>query len=204
MTFGDLVVLSKGEPKVTSGGNKITTWHCRCNCGKEITTSTNHLRQGHTKSCGCLQSVAASKANTTHALRNTSTYRSWNAMLNRCRNKNAPHYKRYGGRGISVCEQWSSFENFLADMGERPKGMSLDRIDNGGNYEPENCRWATDEQQNENRRNTRWIEHDGLRLTASEWARRLGIRLPTLLESLSKHPIDIALRKRATKGEETK
>lgn len=122
---------------------------------------------------------------TTENFCGTSTYRIWSAMLSRCRNKKNAHYKDYGGRGIIVCERWANFENFLADMGERPsKELTLDRIDNDGNYEPGNCQWATWFQQAANRR-SRWnrfrgLEINGKILTIGEAAKRFGINPSTI------------------------
>lgn len=117
-----------------------------------------------------------------HGMRDSSEYGIWCAMLGRCRNPKATGYKNWGGRGITVCERWEIFANFFADMGKRPKGMSLDRFpNNDGNYEPGNCRWATRTEQNRNSRHNVYIEHGGQRKLISEWAREFGLRLPTLI-----------------------
>lgn len=126
-------------------------WLCLCDCGRETVVRGSDLREGKTKSCGCLHDELASKRNFRHGhSKGTRTYRSWMAMRDRCRYSNHKDYEHYGGRGIKVCERWQSFENFLADMGERPVGLTLDRIDPNGNYEPGNCRWATWSEQREN------------------------------------------------------
>lgn len=120
----------------------------------------------------------------------TSEHRIWAAMRERCNNQWCKAYPNYGGRGITVCERWSSFENFLADMGRRPSlGHSIDRIDNDGPYSPDNCRWATRVEQKANQRPRKdavWIEHDGHRKTLDDWARALGIRYGTLYQRLAK------------------
>ena len=117
----------------------------------------------------------------THRMTGTPTYNSWAMMHRRCRDTPSnPDFADYGGRGITVCDRWSVFENFLADMGERPVGTTLDREDTDGNYEPGNCRWATAEVQQRDRRNNLWITHEGETRTLADWSRRLGIDAGTL------------------------
>lgn len=144
--FGRLTVVRKGPVK-----NTRQTWVCICECGNEKTATNGDLKKGHVRSCGCLM-IGNPKHG--HAKGNGSpTYRSWRAMMNRCTNKSVRDYEQYGGRGITICERWTdSFEKFLLDMGERPDGCSLDRINSNGNYEPLNCRWATPSEQVKNRR----------------------------------------------------
>jgi hypothetical protein len=115
-----------------------------------------------------------------HGLKNTREYWSWAAMLDRCRNPNNGAYANYGGRGIKVCERWQKFSNFLIDMGHRPAGHSLERIDNDKGYEPSNCRWATRDDQSKNRRNNRWLTFLGRTMVVSDWAREMGIAMRTL------------------------
>jgi hypothetical protein len=132
---------------------RYRAWHCRCVCGTEIVITTQGLRSGDTKSCGCLKRHVTSKIMTTHGHTrngNSRTYDSWRAMRGRCLYRTNDFYHLYGGRGIKVCERWHSFENFLADMGPRPDGTTLDRYPNTeGNYEPGNFRWATSNEQSQ-------------------------------------------------------
>jgi hypothetical protein len=152
--FGRLTVISFSH--ISRGGLGHACWNCVCECGTEKTIAGNHLRDGNTVSCGCFAREQISNANRTHGHGHESpTYRSWRSMMSRCNNPKSNNYKYWGGRGIIVCERWFSFENFLADMGVRPVGMTLDRYPNkDGNYELKNCRWAGPTMQVRNRRMT--------------------------------------------------
>lgn len=160
-------------------------WLCKCECGNFLKVWGGNLKNGHTKSCGCLQQENRGQANITHGMRKTLEYNVWATMKDRCFNKNAPNYKIYGKRGITICKRWEKFENFFTDMGKRPKGMSIDRINNNGNYEPENCQWATQKEQCRNTRKNRMLTFQGKTLCMAEWAERLGINYKCLWKRLN-------------------
>jgi hypothetical protein len=172
MIFGKLTVTGFAG----RGKRKLLVWTCRCECGTVCTAYGHVLRSGAKQSCGCAGSAATSARSTTHGQTRSLTWRTWKAMRFRCEKSYDISYPRYGGRGITVCERWQSFENFLADMGERPsQDHQIERIDNSGNYTPDNCRWATRKEQARNRRTQTMLTHGGITLCVSEWAERLGI-----------------------------
>jgi hypothetical protein len=140
--------------------DRCTWWLCRCDCGKETVVRVSQLRDGKSFSCGCWRRVRAALLNLSHgharAGSHSREYNSWAQMIKRCTNPKVAGFAKWGGRGIRVCDRWKTLANFLADMGARPKGTSLDRFpNNDGNYEPGNCRWATAKQQANNRRGSR-------------------------------------------------
>lgn len=147
--FGKLVALGMTERR-SKNGNII--WECLCDCGNECFIDSGSLRWGNTQSCGCLQKQRVSECNTKHGMSTTVEYKIWGNMIDRCENPNHRSYKDYGGRGIKVCPEWHDVCKFCIDMGKRPVGLTLDRIDNDGDYTPKNCRWATSEEQRINSR----------------------------------------------------
>ena len=177
MFFGRLSVLRRNGTK-----GKRATWLCQCQCGKEISVVGAYLRNGDTKSCGCLNIDAIIARNTTHGKSGTSLYGVWIKIVARCCDENDKYYHRYGGRGIKVCERWrKSFEDFLADVGERTEEKpTLDRIDNDGNYEPENVEWASYKRQARHTRRSVNLTHDGVTRCAAEWAEVTGIHYWTI------------------------
>lgn len=175
-TFGRLTVIAYAGSVQSPNGKNIPTWMVRCECGNEKIIRGVSMKSKKTISCGCARKERSLKSVTTHNMSYTYTYRCWAEMKKRCTNRKFKYFKNYGGRGISVCDRWlESFENFLADMGPAPLGMSIDRFpNNDGNYEPENCRWATRHQQANNTSRNTFITFRGKTLTVAQWTVLLG------------------------------
>lgn len=174
--FGSLTVIEKSKSDYYGA-----YWLCKCNCGNITTVRGSHLRQGKTKSCGCNKGAHfIHEIKHGHAMgknkKASPEYSTWLAMMARCKNPKTKHYRLYGGRGISVCERWLKFENFLSDMGLRTSSKhSLDRYPNkDGNYEPGNCRWATIKEQNRNTNRNVFYQHEGRTQILEEWATELN------------------------------
>lgn len=166
--FGRLVVIRRSD---TSPKH----WVCRCDCGDEGDRFGPGLRGGKTVSCGCLRAARIGNLRRKHGKSDSRAYKVWQDMRRRCRDPRRKAYKHYGGRGIAVCARWQSFADFLADMGEPGDGMSLDRIDVNGNYEPGNCRWVTLADQKRNKRTTVFTEWRGRRVAMSVVAAETGL-----------------------------
>ena len=174
-TFGRLTVRSEG-PKVYGA----LGWVCQCACGQTVVAHGGHLRRGVIKSCGCLKREALEYGQKlcTHGMSKTPTYKTWQSMHQRCGNPESDQYPIYGGRGITVCPQWATFEQFLSDMGTRPRGTTIDRIDPDGGYRPGNCKWASAREQANNRRDSVRVECLGVRFTIAEFAALVGLSVP--------------------------
>lgn len=167
--FGRLTAIALHPVKTNQGGFRYS---CACDCGGSAVVSSSKLRLGRTRSCGCLI-IESARNRATHRSTKTPTYRSWVSMRERCYSPRASNFKWYGRRGITVCERWkSSFETFRSDMGERPSGTTLDRLNPDGNYEPGNCRWATSGEQARSKRVTRLSVSDAAKVIE---LRQLGV-----------------------------
>lgn len=171
--FGKLVVL-KEDGRIGSN----VAWICRCDCGNEVRVRSSSLLSGNTTTCGC----GRIEAITTHNQTGTRLFNVWRNIKERCENKNYKTYPHYGGRGIRLCDEWHDFEVFerWAKTHGYGQGLTIDRIDVNGNYEPSNCRWVTPKQQARNRRKTVFLEHNGEKRSLAEWAEVLGEKFTTL------------------------
>lgn len=169
-TFGWWTVV--GEHKLV-GGKRIFDW-CRCRCGTEKFVRREALRNGMSMSCG------SCGFKRTHGMHNTPTYLSWQQAKKRCETPTDKDYPSYGGRGIRFCSRWDSFDNFFADMGECPPGLTLGRQDNNGNYEPGNCKWETRTRQARNKRNTTWLTVGEVTMSLPDWSDKNGVQRGTI------------------------
>lgn len=178
--------MARGENTAQGG----TQWLCRCECGTEKTINGIVLRDGRSRSCGCLHRDSCIERSTKHGhtpmgVKPTPTYHSWCAMKARCTKPSNNRYADYGGRGITVCDRWlNSFAAFLTDMGEKPAGTSIERKDNSKGYEPGNCEWADNQKQANNKRNNRRLSLNGRTQTMRQWSKEIGINYGTLQDRL--------------------
>ena len=172
---GRLLLLK--EVRMPHGKGTDAGYLCKCDCGNEKKVLRSNLLSGAVVSCGCFHKEAASKSSKKHGKSGDRVYSAWADMKSRCYDKNHISYERYGGRGITVCDKWkNSFEAFYEDMGDPPADdYSIDRIDNNGNYEPGNCRWATPKQQSRNRRSCVMVEYNGEKMCITDLAEKLGM-----------------------------
>ena len=187
--FGKMVVIERSSE--SKYGER--RWLCRCDCGVVKTVPGSDLRSGKICSCGCLKHDT--KVRLTHGGSGTKLYEVFKTMHRRCESPSSNRYNHYGARGISVCEEWSNFDAFRewAYTNGYSEGLTLDRIDNNGNYCPENCRWATAKEQSNNRRNSVWVEINGVRKTVAEWSNVSGISPYTLYSRVNRGVTGIEL-----------
>ena len=182
LRFGRLLVIRRG-----ANNGRHVMWEVACDCGQTKRVRGNRLERGTTRSCGCLARELCSKRARTHGRSHTPEHITWGSMIERCSNRRCRGYRNYGARGISVCERWKRFEHFYADMGPRPSpSHSIDRIDPAGNYEPGNCRWATNDAQQTNKRTNVRIQFNGRELCVAEWSRVTGIPSSRIFYRISK------------------
>ena len=181
MKFSRLAVVTEAKDRNVDG---LVRWECVCDCGRSTVVPGAWLVKGNTKSCGCLQRDAVRltiQRNKTHGATDTAMYWKWRSMIRRCYDTRVQQYANYGGRGIGVCDRWrTSFECFVSDMGHPPRGVSIERINNDGDYAPGNCRWATQKDQCRNRRMTIFLELDGRPTPLTEVSEKTGIHRATL------------------------
>lgn len=185
--FERLSVLYRGDDLISNDGRHRTVWICKCDCGKILPVRTECLTSGRTLSCGCLKAEKARNGHLTHGHSQTKLYAVWRGIKTRCYNSNNDAYPRYGGRGITMCEEWkenyNAFEKWAIQSGYKPK-LSIDRIDVNGDYTPANCRWTDDKTQCNNRRSNRILTFNGETHNITEWANILGIPAKTLFTRL--------------------
>jgi hypothetical protein len=179
-TFGRLKVI--GLRTWQESGRRM--WACVCECGEKVSVSTKSLRNGSKQSCGCLHRERTKLANTTHGqsvgYKRSREFTQWHNMMNRCSNAKSDRWKSYGERGVEVCERWTTFENFLLDMGKCPEGLTLERSDVNDGYSPDNCVWATRKMQSRNKTNTKWVTYQGVTKCLADWCEELGLKYGTV------------------------
>lgn len=190
--FGNLTVLRQ-----SANMNKKTAWECLCDCGNVVTVTTSNLTCNRIKSCGCMKKELLIKRNSTHNQRNTHLYEVWKSIKQRCKNPQSYAYKNYGGRGITICKEWNNDFKAFSDWSyangyttenrtsEKTK-LTIDRINNDGNYEPSNCRWVTRSHQCKNKRNNKVILYHGKSLCLVDWCKELNLHYTTISGRISR------------------
>ena len=186
--FGRLIVVKRAKDYIRKSGKKDTQWLCKCDCGNAKIVKTSNLRSKSVRSCGCYAKEISSKVHKKHGLTHTKLFEIWHGMRRRCLSKTHKNYKDYGGRGIKICSKWPDFKNFYdwALSNGYKKGLTIDRINVNGNYEPSNCRWATQKEQQNNRRNNVRITYQGQTMTLTQLAEKYNIKMATLRGRLNK------------------
>lgn len=190
LRFGRWTVVSKSHIRK----HRLISYECECDCGTKRIVPGSLMRSGASMSCGCAFVEGAANSQRTHGLTKHRLWGTWRSMKERCYNKNHESFSRYGGRGITVCERWLDPALFILDNDALAlPDRTLDRKNNDGNYEPNNCHWVDRATQSRNRSNNRIVEFKGQRMTVSEWANKLGIRRNALDNRLAKWPLELAL-----------
>jgi len=187
LKYGRLLVCERVDAGPASNGNRVK-WRCKCDCGNSVVATGHSLQRGETSSCGCLRKEMVRAVSRTHGMSRSPTHNSWRAAKERCHNPQSSKYPFYGGVGITMCDRWrNSFAEFLVDMGERPQGHTLDRIDQCKGYEPGNVRWATAMEQSVNRGTTRLHRWGGTWMTIREVSEAAGVPFNSLRKAIRKH-----------------
>lgn len=179
--FGGLTALWRAPNRVEPNWREVVVWLCLCDCGNSVAVRAAELKRGKQIGCGCQKGKGVK-----HGKSSTRIYRIWHSMRQRCENPNAANFARYGGQGVTVCDRWKDFSAFYADMGDPEDWMTLERIDNAKGYEPGNVRWASHQEQAENRRTSRYLTHAGKTLTLSQWAKLAGMNKQTFSARLAR------------------
>jgi len=199
--FGRLTVTVKSQdPRF-----RTPAWVCQCSCGTVVGVRAMSLKSGATRSCGCLNTERRAELKTKHGYSGHSSYKTWKAMISRCHNPTDKDFPEYGARGISVCARWHELAEFIQDMGEKPEGHSLERIDNSKGYGPENCRWATPAEQGANKRNNNVLIIGGVQIHLAGAARMFGLTETTIRRRLesgmtAEQAVNTPVRKRSKKA----
>lgn len=191
LRFGQLTTIKIDRPS-----NRTQYWLCKCDCGEYTVKNLHELLTRKRKSCGCLERTTGFTSNLKHGLNKTREHNIWVGIKKRCRNKNSIGWKHYGSKGIDYCDRWEDFINFISDMGPAPtSNHTIDRIDRTKGYCPENCRWATMKEQNQNKPNNVWVEYDGKRMILSDWAKYIRMDVSTVFKLYKEYSIEQIIKK---------